>query len=143
MATEVETGHGSEFWLDNESGTLTLLGEITDVPIPSGAADLIDASHMKTVGFKDFIQAPLKDGEEADLVMNWIPGSATDALARGSVGKVRDYKIVLPVDGDTWEITGSVLVRDYVRTNPMGDKRSGTLRVKWVGDSTEAAGTTP
>ena len=139
MATDVETGHDSTFELDNASGTLTKLGEITGVmPVPSGAAPLLDATHFETVDFMDYIQGPLQDGEEVDIEMNWIPGSATDALCREAKGKTRDYKITLPVDEDTYEITGSVLVRDYISTNPNLEKRSCILRVKWVGASTEA-----
>lgn len=138
MTTNVETGLGSTFLLKDAGGVLTELGEVIGaIPIPSGAADLIDASHFKSVDFKDYIQAPLQDGEEVDLEMNWIPGSATDVLCRDAKGKTRDYKIILPVGAGTFEITGSVLVRDYKRVNPMSDKRSGTLRIKWVGAETE------
>lgn len=140
MTTEVETGHGSQFYLDDAGGTPVLLGEVTNVPVPSGSAELIKASHMGTVGYHDYIQSPLKEGEEADLEINWVPGDATDALCRAAVGSTRDYRIVLPVGAGTWEITGSVLVRDYKRANPMEDKRTGTLTVKWVSEPTEAAG---
>lgn len=140
MATEVETGHGSEFHLADAQGELRLLGELTDIPIPSGAAGLIDASHMQSVGFKDYITEPLQDGEEVDLVMNWIPGSETDQLAREAKGHTRAFKTVLKVGGATRDITGFVLVRDYVRSNPMLGKRTGTLRVKWVGEPNEAEG---
>jgi hypothetical protein len=138
MTTEVETGIGSEFWLANASGTLTLLGEVTNIPIPSGTTDLIEASHMKSVGYKDYIPSPLQDGEEADLNMNWIPGSATDTLCVEAKNKTREFKIVVPVDGaPAIQWTGDVLVRNYVRVNPLQDKRSGTLTVKWVGDIVE------
>lgn len=142
MATDVETGHGSIFELADGAGVLTALGELVTVPIPSGAAELIDASHMATVDFRDYIQSPLRDGEEADLEMNWIPGSATDALAGGALGKTRDFRIQVPagegaVSDGFYEFEGSVLVRNYVRTNPMDDKRTGTLTVKWVSAITE------
>lgn len=142
MTTAVQTGHGSTFKLDNAAGVLTLIGEVTNIPIPSGSFELIDASHYGSVDYKDFIQAPLKDGEEADLEMNWIPGSATDTLLRDAVGKTRDFEIVVPAgegatsDG-TYTFAGQVLVRNYVRENPMDDKRTGTLTVKWVGAITE------
>jgi hypothetical protein len=139
MTTEVETGIGSEFWLANASDTLVLLGEVTNIPIPSGTTALIDASHYKSVGFKDYISAPLQDGEEADLNMNWIPGSATDALCAEAKNKTRAFKIVVPVDGEpAVQWTGEVLVRNYVRINPNEDKRTGTLTVKWVGEIIEA-----
>ncbi len=88
----------------------------------------------------DYIQSPLQDGEEVDLTMNWVISSATDALCRAAKGKTRDYKIVLPTGDGTYEILGTVLVRDYQRTNPLKEARTATLRVKWVGQSTEAPG---
>jgi hypothetical protein len=142
MATEVTTGLGSTFKLANAAAALTLIGEPTNIPIPSGATDLIEASHYASVDFKDFISSPLKDGEEADLTMNWVPGSATDSLLRAAVGQTRAFEIVVPAgegatsDG-TFKWTGSVLVRNYVRENPFDDKRTGTLTVKWVGAITE------
>ncbi|WP_333702897.1 phage tail tube protein [Sphingobium yanoikuyae] len=143
--SDVETGHLTEFWLwDPTLGTPALveLGELTEVPLPEGTADLVETSHMKTIGYKSYINAPLKDGEEADLVMNYIPGSPTDILCRKAkaYGRPLQYKIVL-VNGDgTWEISGELIVRNYVRSNPMLDRRTGTLRVKWSSEETEAAG---
>lgn len=142
MSTEVETGHGSEFFLHNgaDPGTFVSLGELLAVPIPSGSAELIQASHMKTVGFHDYITAPLREGEEADLEMNWVPGSDTDELCAAAQNQTRDFRIVIPVGASTREFTGSVLVRNYVRNNPMDDKRTAVLTVKWVSAITEAEG---
>ncbi|BBD01839.1 phage tail tube protein [Sphingobium sp. YG1] len=143
--SDVETGHLTEFWLwDWTLGTPALveLGELTEVPLPEGTADLVETSHMKTIGFKSFINAPLKDGEEADLVMNYIPGSPSDILCRKAKndGRPHAFKIVLVNGSGTWEITGDVLVRNYTRSNPMEDRRTATLRVKWVSEAAEAAG---
>jgi hypothetical protein len=142
--SDVETGHLTEFHLHNGAtpGALIELDELLEVPLPSGASDLIETSHMKTVGYKSYRNAPLKEGEEADLVMNYIPGSATDVLLRAAkaAGDPRAYKIVLVNGEGTHEITGSLVVRDYTRSNPMGDRRTATARVKWVDEETEAAG---
>lgn len=143
MTTEVETGIGSEFRLDDALGALTLLGELVEIPIPSGTTDLIDASHMKTVGFRDYIQSPLRDGEEADLVLNWIPNSATDVLAVAAIGETRDFEIRVFQGTGVYIFTGSVLVRNYVRNNPMDDKRTATLTVKWVSNIIESWDATP
>jgi hypothetical protein len=142
--SDVETGHLTEFWLTNDAATPALveLDELLEVPLPSGAADLIETSHMKTTGYKSYMNAPLKEGEEADLVMNYIPGSPTDLLLRSAkaAGDARPYKIVLKNGTGTHEVTGSLVVRDYVRSNPMSDRRTATARVKWVDAETEAAG---
>lgn len=142
--SDVETGQLTEFHLHNGAspGALVELDELLEVPLPSGASDLIETSHMKTTGFKSYINAPLKEGEEADLVMNYIPGSPSDVLLRAAKaeGTARAYKIVLVKGAGTWEVSGSLIVRDYTRSNPMGDRRTATARVKWVSEETEAAG---
>ncbi|MES2902826.1 MAG: phage tail tube protein [Pseudomonadota bacterium] len=141
MTTAVETGHGSEFWLKVSAGTLTKLGEVFNIPVPNTeAAELIDASHMDSEVYKDYIQARLREGVESDIEMNWIPGSATDTLCKSAVGLTCEYKVVIPDGVDTVEFTGSCLVRNYMRNNPMDDKRTGTLTVKWTSDPVEAAG---
>lgn len=138
MTTTVQTGLGSTFKLANASAVLTLLGEVVEIPVPNGTTDLIDATHMGTTGFRDFIQSPLRDGEEADIVLNWIPGSATDVLAVAAIGATRAFEIVVPYGtASTYKFTGSVLVRNYTRNNPLDDKRTSTLTVKWVSAITE------
>ena len=139
MATDVETGLGSTFKLANAAATLTLIGEPFSIPIPDGEAELIDASHYGSTDFRDYIQSPLREGEEADLEMNWVPGSATDDLCIEAVGKTRAFEISIPSDeGEgSYKFAGSVLVRRYTRVNPFDDKRTGTLRVKWVSAITE------
>lgn len=142
MATEVTTGLGSTFKLADAGGALTLLGEVTNIPVPNGSTNLIDVTHYDTQDFREFIQSPLRDGEEADVQMNWVPGSDTDILCRDAIGDVRDFEIMVPAgegatsDG-TYTFAGSVLVRNYVRNNPLDDKRGGTLTVKWVSAITE------
>lgn len=143
MATDVETGLGSTFKLADASAVLTLLGEVVEIPIPTGSAELIDATHMATTGFRDYIQSPLRDGEEADIVLNWIPNSATDVLAVAARGQTRAFEIRVFQDTGVYIFTGSVLVRDYIRTNPLDDKRTATLRVKWVSAITETWDATP
>lgn len=143
MATDVETGIGSEFRLADASDALVLLGEVKEMPVPSGSTDLLDASHMKTVGFRDYIQSPLRDGEEADIVMNWIPNSATDALAVAAIGDTRAFELRVFQDTGVYIFTGSVLVRNYVRSNPMDEIRTSTLTVKWVSAITETWDATP
>ncbi|MGE0178987.1 MAG: phage tail tube protein [Sphingomonas sp.] len=140
MTTEVETGHGSQFWLDDAGGTPVQLAEVLSVPIPSGAAELIKASHMGTTGFHDYITAPLREGEEAEVTMNFLPGSPTDQLCVAAVGATRDFRAVIPTGAGTYEYSGSVIVRDYKRGNDMEDRRQAALVIKWVSAITEGAG---
>ena len=86
--------------------------------------------------------APLKDGAESDLVMKIALGSPSDVACRTAHadGLARPYKMVLPTTTGTWEITGNLVVRNYVRTNPKADLRMATLTVKWSGPAAEAQG---
>jgi hypothetical protein len=143
MADEY-TGFGSTFSIGNPT-TLLELANIEEWPdLPSFTRDLLDTTNFKTTGgFMTYIGSPLKDGAESDLVMKIALGSASDTACRTAMadGNARPYKMVLPLaDGETWEITGNLIVRNYIRTNPKADLRLATLTVKWTGEATEAAG---
>jgi hypothetical protein len=144
MADE-STGFGSIFSIGNPTA-LVELANITDFPdLPSFTSDLLDTTNFKTVGgFMTYMGSPLKDGAESDIVMNIVLGSPSDAACRAAQadGKTRPYKMVLTTASGTWEVTGNLIVRNYVRTNPKADIRTATLTVKWSGIATEAAGTT-
>lgn len=143
MADE-STGFGSSFSIGNPV-TLIELANIEEFPdLPSFTRDLLDTTHYKTTGgFMTYMGSPLKDGAESDLVMKIALGSPSDVACRTAMadGLERPYKMVLPVaGGETWEITGNLIVRNYVRTNPKADLRLATLTVKWSGQATEAEG---
>jgi hypothetical protein len=141
--SDESTGFGSTFSIGNPTQLLEL-ANIEEWPdLPSFTRDLLDTTNFKTPGgFMTYIGAPLKDGAEADLVMKIALGSDSDAACRAAHadGLPRPYKMVLPTADGTWEISGSLIVRNYVRTNPMTDIRKATLTVKWTGPATEAEG---
>jgi hypothetical protein len=145
MADEA-TGFGSTFSIGNPV-QLIELANIEDFPdLPSFTRDLLDTTHYKTEGgFMTYMGSPLKDGAESNLVMKIALGSASDLACREAMadGKPRPYKMVLPTSTATWEVTGSLIVRNYVRTNPKADLRMATLTVKWTGIAAEAAGAAP
>ena len=143
MADEL-TGFGSSFSIGNPT-TLLELANIEEFPdLPSFTRDLLDTTNFKTAGgFMTYMGNPLKDGAESNLVMKIALGSPSDLACRAAMadGTPRPYKMVLPTAAATWEITGSLIVRNYVRTNPKADLRMATLTVKWTGVATEVAGT--
>lgn len=143
MADET-TGFGSTFKIGNPT-TLLELGNIEEWPnLPNFTRDLLDTTNYKTEGgFMTYIGSPLKDGAEDDLVMKLAIGSPTDLACRAAHadGKTRPYEMTLPLaDGSTYVISGNLIVRNYVRTNPKADLRMATLTVKWSGIPTEAEG---
>lgn len=140
--TEAQIGWGTEFWLDNASGTLTELGEITSVTPPNPQVADVEATHFKSANRRrEYIAGLVEDGE-GTFEMNYVPGSATDVLIRAAIndGDARDYKIVLPDGEDTWEITGKCIVKGYERGIPIDDRMTATMTVRFTGASAEAAG---
>lgn len=143
MATEAQIGIGSEFWLEATSGgTLTKLGEVTGVTLPNPQVEEVEVTHLGSPDRRrEYVPGLIDDGEGA-FTMNYVPGSATDALIRAALAdhEVRGYKIVVPDGADTWEITGDCIVTGYERSVPIDDRMTATLTVRFTGASTEAAG---
>lgn len=142
MADEA-TGFGSTFELGNPT-TLLKLANIEEFPdLPSFTRDLLDTTHYETEGgFMTYMGSPLKDGAESDIVMKIALGSPSDVACRTAHadGEARPYRMTLPVaGGQVVVITGSLIVRNYVRTNPKAEIRMATLTVKWSGMPDESA----
>jgi hypothetical protein len=130
MTTNVGIGLGSKFWLDNASGTLTLLDELLSVTPPNPQVADVEATHMGSTA-REFI-AGLTDYGEGAFEFNFIPNNATDQLIRAAiVDKVgRSFKVVLPIaDGTTQEITGECIVKGWVPTDPIDNRMTATLTV--------------
>lgn len=139
MADEF-TGFGSTFKMGNPV-TLLELGNIVEWPeLPTFTRDLIEKTHFKSPdGVKQYMNSPLQDGAEATFVMNIDLGSTSDAACRSAFadGVERPYEMSLPTANGLYLITGGLIVRNYVRTNPMDDLRKASLTVKWVSLPTE------
>jgi hypothetical protein len=133
MTTNVGIGLGSKFWLDNASGTLTLLDELLSVTPPNPQVADVEATHMGSTA-REFI-AGLTDYGEGAFEFNFIPNNATDQLIRAAiVDKVgRSFKVVLPIaDGTTQEITGECIVKGWVPTGPIDNRMTATLTVRYT-----------
>lgn len=76
MATSASIGHGTIFAIGNGASpeVFETVAEVTSITPPGVTVDLIDATHMESPGrHREFI-AGLKDGTEAQIEMNFIPG---------------------------------------------------------------------
>jgi len=139
---DVTIGWGAQFWLDNDSGALTKLAEITAITLPNPQVSDVEATHFESPGRRrEYISGLIEDGE-GTFEMNYNPGSATDEIIRDAMsdGVARSYKIVVPDGEDTWEVTGECIVKGYERAVPIDDRMTATLTIRFTGASTEAAG---
>lgn len=141
MTTNVGIGSGAEFWLDNSSGTLTKIGEILGVPLPNMQTDDVEATHMDSGAYREFI-AGLKDPGEGSFDLNYVPGSASDLLlaeAHAS-GTTRDYEVILTkADGSQWKFAGQCYIKGIERAVPIDDRMTATVTVRFSGTATESA----
>jgi len=143
MATEAQIGIGAEFHLEaTAGGALTELGEITGISLPNAQVEEVEATHFGSADRRrEYISGLIDDGS-GTFEMNYVPGSATDALIRAALAdhEARGYKIVVPDGAGTWEIEGECIVTGYERSVPIDDRMTATLTVRFTGASTEAAG---
>jgi hypothetical protein len=133
MSTNVGIGLGSQFHLANASAVLTQLDELLSVTPPNPQIDDVEATHMGSTA-REFI-AGLTDYGSGDFTFNFIPGNATDVLIRAAIADkvVRAFKIVLPIaSGSHQEITGNCIVKGWVPADPIDDRMTATLTVRYT-----------
>ena len=140
MATLAKIGYGSQFYMWNPDAgpaAYVALAEVTNITPPNQVIDQIDVTNMDSANrYREFI-AGMTDAQECTIEMNFVPGSATDALirARRAAGDYQNAKIEFP-DGDTW--TFSAFVSGYEISTPIDDKMTATLTLKVAGEITVA-----
>lgn len=142
MTTLAKIGWGCTVHMGTDAMALTKLSEITAIALPDDQIDMVEATHFESEGARREYIAGLIESGEGEFAMNYIAGGATDALIR-TTRDAREavfYKIVLPVEGGTWEITGQWLIMGYTRDVPLEDRRVSTMSVKFTGEHAEAAG---
>lgn len=139
MTTNVGIGLGSQFWLANASAVLTQLDELLSVTPPNPQNDDVEATHMASTA-KEYISG-LTDYGNGEFTFNFIPGNATDVLIRAAVVDkvVRAFKVVLPIaNGTHQEITGNCIVKGWVPADPIAERMTAALTVRYTGSPTYA-----
>lgn len=141
LTNEARIGHGSEFWLADGTGVLTELEEVTEVALPEEAIDDVEVTHMKSPGRRKEYKPGMIEPGDGQVMLNYIPGSATDILIRGAVGQVRAFKTTLPNEAGvpSWKVEGNLYIKGRSRAVPIGDRMTTTLNVRFTGPSTESA----
>jgi len=140
--TDALTGYGSEFWLENSSGVLTEMGELIALEPGSEEWGTTEATHFKSPGRRREYIKTLIDSGGGSFQLNWLPGSATDAVisdAHADEGS-RLFTMIVPSTTGTWEISGSVNVLSRTPTIPLDDRMTCNVSLQFTGGRTEAAG---
>src|SRR5437763_11689639 len=107
--TSATIGWGGKCFLGTTADVATLvqLAEVTEFPLPEDQVADIEATHMLSPGRRKEYIAGLIDGGSGDVIMNYVPGSTTDALCRAALaaGDARAFRVeLLQPDGSYYEI---------------------------------------
>lgn len=126
--TDAAIGYGTKYFING-----TKIAEVFDVTPGAATSDRVDATHMESPGRRREYVAGLIDSGEASFGMNFVPGSASDALIRGHMtsGDVLPHKIEFP-NGVT--VTYDASVTGYERAVPVDDRMTATVTVAVSGD---------
>jgi hypothetical protein len=140
--TAAKTGWGGEFHFDDNSDVLTEWVEVVSFTLPNGETEKIDATHLKSPNRRrEFIPGMIDDGD-LTVVLNYVPGSATDLLIMQAYteGDTRDYMAVVPRATTDWEVTGDGFISGVDRGEITADgKMEVTVTVTCVGAPSEAS----
>lgn len=140
--TAAKTGWGGEFHLDSAGDVLTELVEVVSFTLPNGETETVEATHLKSPNRRrEFVSGMIDDGD-LEVVINYVPGSATDVLVKAALddGETRDWMAVVPRETANWEVTGDGVVTGYDRgTIEVDGVMRATITIKVTGASAEAA----
>ena len=145
--SEARIGWGTGFYVAKPDGAMFEVDEVTEVPFGDETADDVEATHMKSPKKrKEYIRGLIEAGE-ANLVVNYIPGSETDVLLREmhTSGRVAAFRTILNEETgqDMVAIDGFLYVRTRSRSVTIGDRMTCTYGVRFTGDQEEGAYTAP
>lgn len=140
--TAAKTGWGGEFHFTNNSAVLTEWVEVKSFTLPNGETEKLDATHLKSPNRRrEFISGMIDDGD-LEVVLNYVPGSATDLLIMQAFteGDTRAYMAVVPRATTDWEITGTGFISGVDRGEITPDGvMEVTVTVTLVGSATEGS----
>lgn len=140
MITDAQIGWGGKFFLQDAADAWIELAEVLETPFPEAETEDVEATHMKSANRRrEFIAGLINDGT-GDVVMNYVPGSVTDALCRTlqNSGITTGYRVhLLQPDNSYYQIEGNCIVKQYKRSSPIDDRRTATLTIRFTGDATE------
>lgn len=138
--TNARSGWGGAFHFTNNSAVLTEWSEVKSFTLPNGETEKLDATHLKSPNRRrEFVAGMIDDGD-LTVVLNYVPGSATDLLVMQaySEGDTRAYEAHVPRATTDWVVSGDAFVSGVDRGEVTPDGvMEVTVTLTLVGSSTE------
>lgn len=138
-------GWGGEFWMSTDATEANLeeMVQVVSFGLPNDEVEEVETTHLKSPNRRREFISGLRDGGEVEVVLNYRPGSDTDAAIRGALaaGDKRYVRFVVPNTGSAaYEIDTTVIVRSYDRGEVTADeKMEATVTLRVTGDETQTA----
>lgn len=142
---EASIGYNGEVWLSTDAteGNLVQLVQVVSFDIPQDQVERVETTHLKSPNRRREYTAGLVDGGEAEVVLNFRPGSDTDQLLEDALmaGDERAVRFNVPHLGVlAWTYDTTAIVTGYDRgTVAAGDKMEATVTLAISGAVTSAA----
>jgi hypothetical protein len=143
--SEAQIAWGGEFWLANAQGVLVELDEVVEINPPEDAAADVTVTHMKSPKKRVERKPGMIDPGTGTLLLNYIPGGATDALVGEALHKVRAFRQVIPDEDGKGkiQIDGFLFIKSRTRPMKVGDLMQTTLNLQFTGAHDEKAYVAP
>lgn len=125
-----------------DPGVFTDVGEVIDINTGEESADRVETTHMQSPNRTREYTTGLIDPGEGSVMLNWIPGNATDLFLRGlrNSGEQRLHRVTYP-NGVTETFTGAILSMSKVI--PIDDRMTATVTIARSGETTWGAEAAP
>lgn len=124
------------------SATLTKLGELLSLKVPSSTVGIIDTTtHDSVDGVMESMAEGVTDPGSGTATIHWVPGSATDTLILAVLtAKItRNAKFVVNGATAKYELTGPIIITSYEPDDaPVQGKQSATIGFRAAGKLTFA-----
>ncbi len=140
--TSAKIGYNATFEVGDGASpeVFTALGEVVSITPPPDTTELIEATHLTSPNrTREYVRG-LTDPGETEVVINYVPGDATDTIIQGfrSATAAKNCRIVLPPGGTgakRW--TFAALMTGWsVNELVVDGVMQGTLTLKLTGDYT-------
>jgi hypothetical protein len=146
---KASTGFNGEVWIstDETSANLTELVQVVSFSLPTDTGERVETTHLKSAGRRREYTVGMTDPGEIEVVLNFRPGSDTDALieaARAS-GEDRYVRLGVPELGTLtyqYDFLASVLTYDKGEVTADG-KMEATVTLAINGAVTPGAWSEP
>lgn len=137
---DVKIGYGAQWWVTNATDVLTKIAELIEIGLPNPQVDEVEATHFESPDrAKEYIPG-LTDNGEITFGINFIAGSATDALITEAIssGEVRAMEVIVPAGTGSQTFAFSGMIRGYEKSVPINDRQTATVTVRVNGAVTQA-----